>query len=396
MHRLIVPALVCLAVQFVSASATIALDFRTVPWRTVYVYPVNQQRGIYDAVIHAFAVVNTGDESVTLDTIEIEALKDRTVVQTWSVPLLHLERTTKAAAALYAEGGLEDAEPTFHTRRLAGSTTTPANTSVLVTQSYMLGRSRYLVFPQKPDILRLTAHGTSLSGVPVSATETVNVEIYRLKNAYTLPVAGRVMMSGGADAHVNHRWSQAAEFALDFDALGDNTSRYSDAGRTVSEYEIYGRDVLASADGTVVEIVANHDEADELLREPDEEMAAYIRRISVWNRDMARRNIAALCGNRVVIDHGQDEFSLSCHLKQNSVRVAMGDGVRQGQVIGQVGKSGNASVPHLHFQLSDGPGQFNSRSLPVTFTNIRADWGGNLNGKYLLGGQVVEAKPPKQ
>jgi len=41
------------------------------------------------------------------------------------------------------------------------------------------------------------------------------------------------------------------------------------------------------------------------------------------------------------------------HLKQDSLRVATGDRVRRGQVLGEVGNSGNSTGPHLHIELLD-------------------------------------------
>jgi murein DD-endopeptidase MepM/ murein hydrolase activator NlpD len=43
------------------------------------------------------------------------------------------------------------------------------------------------------------------------------------------------------------------------------------------------------------------------------------------------------------------------HLEQGSLRVGVGDHVRRGQVIGQVGDSGNSDEPHLHIQVQNKP-----------------------------------------
>lgn len=54
-------------------------------------------------------------------------------------------------------------------------------------------------------------------------------------------------------------------------------------------------------------------------------------------------------GNYVVIDHGNGVVTLYAHHKLNLVRD--GDIVRRGQKIAEVGRSGNATGPHLHFEL---------------------------------------------
>lgn len=57
-------------------------------------------------------------------------------------------------------------------------------------------------------------------------------------------------------------------------------------------------------------------------------------------------------GKWVVIDHGNNESSLYGHLSQ--VRVKVGQRVDQGQLIGNVGSTGNSTGPHLHFEERDG------------------------------------------
>jgi murein DD-endopeptidase MepM/ murein hydrolase activator NlpD len=51
----------------------------------------------------------------------------------------------------------------------------------------------------------------------------------------------------------------------------------------------------------------------------------------------------------VVIDHGGGLSSLYGHL--DTVLVTSGDLVTAAQVIGTVGSSGNATGPHLHFEI---------------------------------------------
>ncbi len=57
-------------------------------------------------------------------------------------------------------------------------------------------------------------------------------------------------------------------------------------------------------------------------------------------------------GNLVVIDHGEGIFSIYAHLQK--IKVAEGDFVKKGQVIGTIGRSGRATGPHLHFGIKVG------------------------------------------
>jgi len=57
-------------------------------------------------------------------------------------------------------------------------------------------------------------------------------------------------------------------------------------------------------------------------------------------------------GRMVILDHGDDYFSVSSHLGE--VRVAVGDVLRAGRVIGTVGETGSLAGPRLHFEIRRG------------------------------------------
>jgi murein DD-endopeptidase MepM/ murein hydrolase activator NlpD len=51
----------------------------------------------------------------------------------------------------------------------------------------------------------------------------------------------------------------------------------------------------------------------------------------------------------VVVDHGNGYTSLYAHL--STVYVRQGQAVRQGEVLGTLGSTGNSTGPHLHLEL---------------------------------------------
>lgn len=56
-------------------------------------------------------------------------------------------------------------------------------------------------------------------------------------------------------------------------------------------------------------------------------------------------------GTTVIIQHGQKYTTLYAHLRRLGKGIRRGSRVRQGQVIGYVGKSGLATGPHLHYEF---------------------------------------------
>lgn len=60
------------------------------------------------------------------------------------------------------------------------------------------------------------------------------------------------------------------------------------------------------------------------------------------------------CGNHVLIDHGDDLYTLYCHFMQGSLLVNVGAQVRAGTQLGSVGNTGNSTGHHTHFEPIDG------------------------------------------
>ena len=54
-------------------------------------------------------------------------------------------------------------------------------------------------------------------------------------------------------------------------------------------------------------------------------------------------------GNTLFIDHGQGIYTGYAHL--NQVFVSTGDLVESGQLIGEIGKTGRVTGPHLHWDI---------------------------------------------
>ena len=62
-------------------------------------------------------------------------------------------------------------------------------------------------------------------------------------------------------------------------------------------------------------------------------------------------HLSGTAGEYVVIDHGNGFVTKYMHMYENSRKVSEGDVVKQGQVLGLMGNTGDSSGPHLHFQI---------------------------------------------
>ena len=93
-----------------------------------------------------------------------------------------------------------------------------------------------------------------------------------------------------------------------------------------------GVDVLAAAEGRVLRF---RDGESDRLKTTEE-----VKAIEEQQKE---------CGNGILIDHGNGLQSIYCHLKEGSVVVKRKEKVKAGQKIAQVGQSGVAEFPHLHF-----------------------------------------------
>ncbi|MDF6018609.1 peptidoglycan DD-metalloendopeptidase family protein [Streptomyces sp. JH34] len=73
-------------------------------------------------------------------------------------------------------------------------------------------------------------------------------------------------------------------------------------------------------------------------------------------------------GNQVVVRHEDGTFSQYAHLLD--VKAVVGQSVQGGTLIGWSGETGNASGPHLHFEIRTGPA-FGSDVSPVPYLRAR-------------------------
>jgi murein DD-endopeptidase MepM/ murein hydrolase activator NlpD len=69
-------------------------------------------------------------------------------------------------------------------------------------------------------------------------------------------------------------------------------------------------------------------------------------------------------GNYVALQLADGRHAFYEHLRKHSIRVAVGERVRAGQVIAALGFSGESTGPHLHFHVADASSPLGGEGLP--------------------------------
>lgn len=148
---------------------------------------------------------------------------------------------------------------------------------------------------------------------------------------------------GGTNELANYHYAvEEQRYAFDLIMREGNSSFDGDPEENESYYA-FGENVLAPADGVVVEVENG----------------------IVDNEPVGEMNGEEPLGNHVIMDHGNDEYSFLAHFKEGSIKVENGDEVKAGDVIGLVGNSGNSSEPHIHFHVADAPDIDDSTSIRI-------------------------------
>jgi len=147
-----------------------------------------------------------------------------------------------------------------------------------------------------------------------------------------------------------HKRFLAETFAYDFLQIGANGKSYQRDGKNNEDYYAYGKKVLAAKDGTVV----------------------LVRRDVAENVPGETTNFTTPSGNVVIVDHGNGQFGYYAHLKPFTVSLKTGARVKAGDVLGEVGNSGDSPEPHLHFHVMNNADAAQADGIPLVFESWKA------------------------
>jgi hypothetical protein len=145
-------------------------------------------------------------------------------------------------------------------------------------------------------------------------------------------------------------------FAIDFIAMPEAGRWARDPQPRPPDWNGFGADVLAVADGTIAAAVDDT---------PDD--------LPPFDSAQGRRLVALErgSGNYISIDLGGGRFAFYEHLQRGSVRVRTGQRVTRGAVIARLGSSGSTSIgPHLHFHVADANSLLGAEGVPFAFSRF--------------------------
>jgi murein DD-endopeptidase MepM/ murein hydrolase activator NlpD len=155
----------------------------------------------------------------------------------------------------------------------------------------------------------------------------------RTKTDLILPFNGEWTLGWGGDTpeqnyHVKAHSSQ--RHAIDFVIKDENGRTSQTPGESNADFYAFGKELIAPCGGEIVLVV------DGVKDNKPEQMNPFFP-----------------TGNTVVLKTDNLEYIVFAHFKQHSIKVKQGQRVKQGDLLGLCGNSGNSSEPHLHFHVQN-------------------------------------------
>jgi murein DD-endopeptidase MepM/ murein hydrolase activator NlpD len=141
----------------------------------------------------------------------------------------------------------------------------------------------------------------------------------------SLPVRSRSKVLQAPHGKTSHH-ALTLRFACDFAPVDAKGAIYVNKGERNDEHPGWGADVVAAADGIVVDL-----------------------RDGVSDHEPGKPESAKASGNFVYLEHAPGEVTRYWHLQKGSITVKFGDHVKRGEPIAKIGDSGASMRPMLCF-----------------------------------------------
>lgn len=161
-----------------------------------------------------------------------------------------------------------------------------------------------------------------------------NVNTMRLENKTNMKLPFHeewTVIWGGETKELNyHVESQLQKGAIDFILMNDSQKTHINKGDSLLDYFSFGKSIYSPCDGEIILAVDG-----------------------INDNIIGKNNSMYPAGNSIMIKTPFNEIVFLAHLKQNSLKVIKGQFVKQGELLGLCGNSGNSSEPHLHIHIQD-------------------------------------------
>lgn len=136
---------------------------------------------------------------------------------------------------------------------------------------------------------------------------------------------------GGDTKELNYHVSTPAQKnAFDIIITDAKGSSYKTDGKTNEDYYAFGKELIAPCDGEIVLVVDG-----------------------VKDNVPGQMNSFNVGGNVVILKTANNEYLVLCHFKHQSIKVKEGQKIKQGELLGLCGNTGNSSEAHLHFHIQN-------------------------------------------
>ena len=170
-----------------------------------------------------------------------------------------------------------------------------------------------------------------------------------------------VIWGGDTKKQNYHIENEAQKNAFDLVITDEKGKSYRTNGFANEDYFAFGKELLAPCDAEVVLVVDG-----------------------IKDNKPGELNRLYVPGNTVVLKTKNNEYLFFAHFKQHSIVVKAGDKVKQGQLLGLCGNSGNSSEPHIHFHIQNREDMQKAKGIKCYFERL------------LVNGEVKEDYSPVQ
>ena len=194
---------------------------------------------------------------------------------------------------------------------------------------------------------------SKINGLSVNPFKESNLpKLVRNKSKLILPFKDEwTIIWGGDTKELNyHVESEAQKNAFDFVIKNDKGNSYKTDGKTNEDYYAFGKELIAPCDGEVVLVVEG-----------------------VKDNIPGISNPVYVPGNTVIIKTENNEYLFFAHFKQHSIAVKQGQKIKQGQLLGLCGNTGNSSEPHLHFHIQNVEDMNSATGVKCYFDKIQVN-----------------------